>query len=85
MMEKTAMNKLNDNQLEAVVGGCSYESFELFHALRDNYAFQKDYPSLFAPPVNHEIKIDDKVMAKALLEKMGIKAQIKWGPDTCLV
>ena len=82
MMEKIAMNKLNDNQLEAVVGGCSYESFELFHALRDNSAFQKDYPSLFAPPVNQEVTIDDNAMAKALLEKMGIKAQIKWGADT---
>ncbi len=60
----------------------SYESFELFHALRDNSAFQKDYPSLFTPPVNQEVTIDDNAMAKALLEKMGIKAQIKWGADT---
>jgi len=51
------MNKLNDNQLENVVGGASYESFELFRALRGNNAFQKDYPSLFAPSVNNEINI----------------------------
>lgn len=82
MMKNIAMNKLNNSQLEAVVGGASYESFELFHALRDNYAFQKEYPSLFAPPVNQEITIDDKAMAKALLEKLGIKAQINWGADT---
>ena len=36
----------------------------------------------FAPPVNQEITIDDKAMAKALLEKLGIKAQINWGADT---
>lgn len=44
--------------------------------------YQKNYPSLFAPPVNQEITIDDKAMAKALLEKLGIKAQINWGADT---
>ncbi|MBO6179718.1 MAG: hypothetical protein J6O04_11120 [Selenomonadaceae bacterium] len=81
MVQNIEMNKLNDSQLENVAGGCSYESFELFHALRGNNAFQKDYPGLFAPPVNQEVKIDDNIMEKALLEKMGIKAQINWGPD----
>ena len=79
MMKKITMNKLDDNQLENVVGGCSYESFELFHALRDNSAFQKDYPSLFAPPVNQEVTIDDDAMAKALLEKWESKRRSSGG------
>lgn len=84
MTKKITMNRLNDNQLEMVAGGSSDEIIELYRAFRGNSAFQKDYPILFAPPVNQEYNIDgkcDEAMGKALLEKLGIKAQLRDGID----
>lgn len=84
MIENIMSEKLDDNQLENVVGGSSDEILELFDTFRGNGAFRKDYPGLFAPPVNRELIVDDKIdkiMGQALLEKLGIKAQMRDGID----